>query len=188
MMAKEKEGEVEKKSKTKKRSKHLQAQPTQRKNTTNTLLPPPNSIFLSLSSGARSPTLGHSAATGTGGGGGDSQACAVSGRFLTVIHLGQPLAFAASASSWPGGFFLSLLGSVDDDPPVSADMSSAFLGMPIFFMASLVASPLNILTVFLVVFFWVGWALGISCVVLFSLGLGDLEGFLSFCKFVLFQF
>lgn len=93
--------------------------------------------------------MGTSAATGTAGGGGLSQACAVSGRFLTVIHFGQPPAPAAapSSASVPGGFLRSLLG-----PellllllPVRADMSSALLGMPSFFMATLPARPENMM-------------------------------------------
>src|SRR5689334_20156743 len=68
----------------------VQAQPTQRKNTTSTFFPPPTTSFRSRSIGARSPTRGGSA-TGMGGGRGVSQGWTVSGRDLTDIQSGQAL-------------------------------------------------------------------------------------------------
>lgn len=66
----------------------LHAQPTHRRNTTSTGPPRPHTIFLSLSSGASSPTLGISA-TGTGGWGGASHGCTVMGRAFTDIQAGH---------------------------------------------------------------------------------------------------
>lgn len=60
----------------------------------------------------------------------------MSGRLLTVIHLGQPPAGASSRSSWAP--FLEFLGASGDEK------FRASLGMPIFFMASLVPRLENI--------------------------------------------
>lgn len=64
------------------------AQPTHRRKTTRTGPPRPHTIFLSLSSGASSPTLG-SSATGIGGWGGASHGWTVMGRALTDIQAGH---------------------------------------------------------------------------------------------------
>lgn len=70
---------------------------------------------------------------------GDSHACAVSGRLLTVIHLGQPPAGASSRSSWAAAApFLEFFGASGDEK------FRASLGMPIFFIASLVPRLENI--------------------------------------------
>lgn len=82
-------------------------------------MPPPKVSLRSRSSGARSPGLGHSAATGMGGGGGESQGWTVSGRDLTVIQAGHLDEESSSTSSRPGTVpggaflvsFLGLLGS-----------------------------------------------------------------------------
>lgn len=120
-----------------------QAQPTQRRKTTSTLRPPPSTSFPSRSRGAGAPTGGHSGATGTGGGTGDSHACAVSGRFRTVIHLAQAGVGSSSRSSLAGGappLLAPFLGAGSPPPKFRAS-----LGMPIFFMASFVPRLENIL-------------------------------------------
>ena len=126
----------------------LHAQPTQRRKTTSTLRPPPKVSLRSRSSGARSPILGHSAATGMGGGGGASHGWTVNGRLFIVIHLGQPFDSSSSSSrpgTTPGGrsfrVFFSFLGSGwsgDEKLNVSLDM-------PIFLSAILVVKLENIL-------------------------------------------
>ena len=94
------------------RSRCLQAQPAQRRNTTRTLLPPPNTSFPSLSCGAESPIRG-TAATSTGGGGGASHGCIVSGSDLTDIQPVQLLLLSSSSMSGrgEGGALRSLLGT-----------------------------------------------------------------------------
>lgn len=106
-----------------------------------TLLPPVRTSFPSRSLGAGIPTAGHSGATGTGGGTGDSHACAVSGSFLTVIHLLQaPGPPSSSSSKVDLGPAAPFLGAGSAEPKFRAS-----LGMPIFFMASLVPRLENIL-------------------------------------------
>jgi hypothetical protein len=107
---------------------NVQAQPTQRRKTTRTCLPP-NCSCLSRSMGARSPTRGHSVATATDDGGGDSHACAVSGSLRTDIHFGQ-LLFGSLSSSRS---FTLLLEVLDGEEKLKVSLE-----MPILRMASLV--------------------------------------------------
>lgn len=126
------------------RGGNVQAQPTQRRKTTRTLRPPPNSSFRSRSRGATSPTRG-TRATGTGGGGGENQGWTVSGRFLTDIQLVQPPPSPPSsapgfASAFvPGGLFFSLLGGRGAAAAgLELEKSRASLGRPSFLRAILV--------------------------------------------------
>lgn len=116
------------------RTENVQAQPTQRRKTTRTGRPRPNSSFLSRSSGARSPIFGTSA-TGTGGGGGENHGATVMGRAFIDIHAGQPppFGFSSAESSLlePLLFFL-----VSDEPPPLK--SKLLLLSPTFLSAILV--------------------------------------------------
>lgn len=109
----------------------VQAQPTQRRKTTSTGLPRPNSSFLSRSSGARSPGFGDAAATGTGGGGGENHGATVMGSDFIDIHAGHPPALSSAPSSLEP--LLEGFESVDP-PPKSRDL----LFRPTFFRAILV--------------------------------------------------
>lgn len=128
----------------KERSAGLQAQPTQRRKTTSTLLPPPSTSLPSLSLGAGPPTFGHSGATATGGGAGESHAWAVRGSFFTVIHLGH--AEASSRSSLAGPVAADLVSLLDFGDSDEEKLRTS-LGMPNFFMASFVPRLENILVV-----------------------------------------
>lgn len=117
---------------------NIQAQPTHRKNTTITRFPAPRTNFPSISTGARVPTAGELAATGTGGGGGDSHACAVRGRLLTLIHLGGQAVAGASSRSLSAAA-AALRSRFDVGGGAAGDAKfRASLGTPSFLRASFV--------------------------------------------------
>lgn len=131
-------------------TEYVQAHPTHRRNTISTLFPPPTTSFRSRSAGAMSPILGNSA-TGMGAGAGVSHGCTVSGRFLTCIHCGHLLVSSSSSSrpgTAPGGrsprFFFSFFGGGSESPEAKLNVS---LGIPSFFIASLVVRLENIVAV-----------------------------------------
>lgn len=119
----------------------VQAQPTQRKNTTSTFFPPPTTSFRSRSIGARSPTRGGSA-TGIGGGRGVSQGWTVSGRDLTDIQSGQallllPLVLLPSLGA--GCAFVIFFDGLLSELVFQEEKSNVSLGRPTFLRATLVA-------------------------------------------------
>ena len=129
---------------------HLHAQPTQRKKTTSTFLPPPKVSSRSRSSGARSPTRGDVLATGMGGGAGVSHGWTVNGSDLAVIQAGfQVDALSPLSSSNLGVEFLldffSDHADEDDDDESDQGRLNDSLDRPAFLSATLVAKFENML-------------------------------------------
>lgn len=119
-----------------------------------TRFPAPTTNFPFLSTGAREPTAGQLSATGTGGGGGESHACAVSGRLLTLIHFGgqatagpssRSLSAAAAAAAAAALRSRLLEGGGAEDELAKAIAS---LGTPSFLRASLVPKLENMVLLF----------------------------------------